>query len=598
MDSSDMYNLLNLLHPSRWDDYTQWFKLGVALKGQDPDGDKGFRYLYETFSERSPNWTPAAADKWDHLPTQGLVGLGTVHMWAKADNPEGYKDYRVRTMRFNIDMLSSVGQKGHWWAAKCVQALHPGRFVSVTESKRGFYAFYDHRWHSGGEARIGDCISHELAVILKDRSDSLMDQLGEQVMNGTRAEKAAADAKIKNAKNLWCSCFDDRWKDCVMRQLSQTAFANHGNKFLEALDAKPNLLGFTNGVLDVATKELRDGIPEDMVSRCCGYDFDPVVDEKVRADILQFIRGCFQTDDEATYYLRSVAHCLDGLNRDEVFHFWTGGGNNGKGANTELINKTLNDLNEGYAGTIDISYFTTQAKSSQSATPEVAALHGRRFVTCSEPEEAQRLQGGKLKKVSGRDNITARALYGQQITFKPQFTIFLQANNIPQLSAADGGTKRRIRVQPWRFEFTDHPDAEYDEKQIDRSFKDQKALSTKWHQQFMLLLLDNRVGHVEPPPQIVEASEQYERQCNPLTDWIDERVIFDKTASTPKDVWYNDYRDFQAASNQNCLGSKQAAQALISFYGKKRRLNVRKTGIVVYEGFKLAPPPPPQPLFE
>ena len=587
VDDTEMCRLLSLLAQHRWDAYGMWFKIGMALKGEDVAGTLGYREVFEAFSEKSASWTADAAIKWDQLPAVSRVGLGTIHMWARQDNPQGYQAYRARTMRYNLSMLSAIGGKAHYWAAKCVMCLRPGEFVSTDESKRAFYAFYDHRWHSGGDSIITEVISNELAAALRQKLDEVMEKTEEVMDSGTKSEQRAARAQRAKALSLWEDSFNTNWQDAILKQLQHRLYTD-GRAFLQQLDSNTSLLGFSNGILNVTTLEFGDGRPEHMVTRSCGYDYTPDVDEQVAADIHTFLQGCFQTEEEKLFCLQSLAAALKGTNQQEVFHIWTGTGQNGKGCTATLMERTLNDMEDGYAGSIDIAYFTTVTKNSSAASPEVAALQGRRWVTCPEPENCQQLQGGKVKKISGRDNITARHLYGQTITFKPQFIIWLQANGAPVLSKADGGTRRRIRVQEWVFEFMAYPMLPT-EKQIDITFKETKASSLAWRQQFMLILLANQVPIVEPPQQVLRASEAYEQTCNPMAEWVNERVEFGPEFSVKKEEWYNDYRMWAGSLGQKYLGTKQAAQAIIDMYGKKKRLQTSTSNGTKYIGFRLIP---------
>lgn len=593
VDDTEMYRLLSLLARQRWDNYDTWYKIGMALKAEDNRGTLGYREVFEAFSERSAKWTPEAGIKWDQLPAVSKVGLGTIHMWARQDDEEGYLAFRSRTMRYNLNMLSTVGSKGHYFAAKCVMCLRPAEFVSTDESKRAFYAFYDHRWHSGGESKITEVISNELAAALETKRHEVFAATQESIDGGSTQERREARARRKKADSLWDDCFNTPWKESVLKELQHRLYTN-GRAFLEQLDSDSNLLGFDNGILNISTGEFGDGRPEHMVTRTCGYDYTPVVDEEVAAEIDAFLDGCFPTEEEKRFCLQSLAASLKGTNQQEVFHIWTGKGSNGKGCTATLMEQTLNDMEDGYAGSIDISYFTTVTKNSSAASPEVAALQGRRWVTCSEPEASQQLQGGKVKKVSGRDNITARHLYGQVITFKPQFIIWLQANGPPTLSKADGGTRRRIRVQEWVYEFVPYPMLPY-EKQIDITFKETKASSLAWRQQFMLMMLRNQVAMVEAPEAILRASEAYEQACNPMAEWVNERVEFGADYKVSKEEWYRDYREFTANLGQKYLGSRQAAQAMMDMYEKKKRLQTYTNNGTYYRGFRLKPDENQQP---
>ena len=597
VDDTEMYRLLSLLGQHRWDDYTTWYKIGMALKAEDTNGALGYREVFDTMSERSSRWTPEASTKWDQLPSESRVGLGTIHMWARQDNPDAYLAFRARTMRYNIRMLSKVGPTDHYHAAKCIQCLHPGEFVSTDEEKRAFYAFRDHRWHVGGASIITKAISNELAAALEEQMREVFDATDEAIHHGTRDERNEAKQQRLAAHKLWSATFNNSWKEAVVKELQHIAYPYDGRTFIESLDAKPELLGFENGILNVITGEFSDGRPEHLVTRTCGYDYTPVVDPEVRAEVDAFISSCFETDEEKDYLLHTLANCLRGYNKYELFPVWLGNTQNGKGATAELMAKTLGSNSVGYAGTLDVSYFTTPARSSSAPTPEVAALQGCRFVTSTEPEEKQQIQGGKLKSISGNDALNTRHCFGRIISFVPRFLVFMQANALPSLTKADDATQRRIMVQPWVYKFTKYPTGEY-EKLVDTSIKADKAKSLGWRQQFMLILLEHLQKDmqrpdskypVDPPPQVSSASNSYADDCNPMGDWVADRLDFGQGLSTRFREWYEDYKEHALAMGNRPLGNKQARNCLMERYSKKRRLRVIQNNGPVYEGMALRP---------
>ena len=60
------------------------------------------------------------------------------------------------------------------------------------------------------------------------------------------------------------------------------------NDFLEKLDSKTNLLGFTNGVFDLDANEFRPGKPDDYITLSTKYDYHADVDPEIREEIMRF----------------------------------------------------------------------------------------------------------------------------------------------------------------------------------------------------------------------------------------------------------------------------------------------------------------------
>ena len=106
----------------------------------------------------------------------------------------------------------------------------------------------------------------------------------------------------------------------------------------DKLDANPRLIGFENGVYDLESDEFREGRPEDYVSLSTGINYieydaeNPYID-----DINNFMEKVLVNRNVREYVWTLFASILDGTNRDEKFHMWTGSGSNGKSKIVDLF---------------------------------------------------------------------------------------------------------------------------------------------------------------------------------------------------------------------------------------------------------------------
>ena len=85
-------------------------------------------------------------------------------------------------------------------------------------------------------------------------------------------------------------------------------------------------------------------------------------------------------------------------------------------------------------------------KDAEAASPTLAGLKGKRFVTMSESNEYGKLDEEKIKQFTGGEEISARALYQSAITFKPQFTLWLSCNDLPMVTDKSLFASERIKV--------------------------------------------------------------------------------------------------------------------------------------------------------
>ena len=93
---TEVASLVNLLDQSRSNDYEEWIRLGWCLHNISPDN----LYVWIEFSKKSSKFVENECEKlWDLMKDEGLH-KGTLHMWAKNDNPVEYKAW-LNTDIFN-----------------------------------------------------------------------------------------------------------------------------------------------------------------------------------------------------------------------------------------------------------------------------------------------------------------------------------------------------------------------------------------------------------------------------------------------------------------------------------------------------------------
>ncbi|ORY40559.1 hypothetical protein BCR33DRAFT_740382 [Rhizoclosmatium globosum] len=268
---------------------------------------------------------------------------------------------------------------------------------------------------------------------------------------------------------------------------SSSQHGKGGNHFGDLLNNKRGLLAFKSGIYDFATQCLREFQSGDYISLSVGYDLPDEVDTVVRTDILNFIKSIMATDEDVRYLLKWGASCLVGYNHDELFTVWTGKGRNGKGVLAQLFEAALNNTTGGYMSTLQSTLLNTERPGSASPSPDLLNMRGKRLVMTSEPEKSKPIKGAVLKWLSGNDAISGRAMYGREmVTFKPQYQLVLQCNDIPELDADDEAIWMRSRFIQFPFQFVDSPTKEH-ERPIDKSLKTKVSM---WGPQFAKLLLE------------------------------------------------------------------------------------------------------------
>jgi len=208
------------------------------------------------------------------------------------------------------------------------------------------------------------------------------------------------------------------------------------------LNANPYLLGVKNGVLDLRTHSLRSGGRADLITKTAGVEFDP---HAVCPRWESFLDEVMGGDEKLVDYLqRLVGYGLTGEVTEHLFPFLYGGGKNGKSTFIETLFWLMGD----YALKAQAE-LTMEDKRGGNAESIIAQLHGIRCVVGSEVDAGGKLAEGRLKNITGGDQMTGRALYGAPFSFAPSHLLWGFGNHKPIISGTDLGVWRRLKLIPF-----------------------------------------------------------------------------------------------------------------------------------------------------
>jgi P4 family phage/plasmid primase-like protien len=521
--------LVDMLDASRADGYQTWMRAGWMLRNID------HRLLaaWVRFSQKSSKYQEGECEaKWRGMQDEARerrLGIGTLLMWAKEDDPDRYRHVRHKDL---TKALSDSCDGSHTDVARVVKRMYGDRFVCASLRLNAWYEFRGHRWFpSDGACELRKLLSTEVhdkydarakelereADGLRDRADSMADSSERNEVDKDMKDKYL---KAKSFRTVAKNLKDTNYKDKVLKECREHFYVE---KFEEKLDANPVLLGFENGVYDLEKHEFRDGMPEDYLTYSTGNayaPFDP--DHPCVAEIYRFFGQVQPKAHMREYLLTLMASFLTGHIIEEKFHIMTGTGSNGKSKCMELFENVLGD----YCCKFPVTLLTQKRIASNAANAELARAKGRRVASMQEPSESEHLNIGLMKELSGGDKITARALYSMPVEFKPMFSMVLMCNHLPSCPSDDNGTWRRIRVVEFASKFVHEPNpADPNQFPIDLE------LSRKfgsWLPHFMGLLLEYyrayQVNGLAEPPEVLATTKEYQRSNDFIADFISDKI--------------------------------------------------------------------------
>lgn len=206
------------------------------------------------------------------------------------------------------------------------------------------------------------------------------------------------------------------------------------------LDEDPMLFNCANGTLDLRRRVLRPHLRTDRITKLAPTPFDP----NARSEALErFLDDLTCGDRSLRDWLgKLLGYILIGKRTEDVVALFLGAGGSGKSTLFAALVETLGD----YAVTVSFDAFL-EREHRGGPRPELAMCRGARAVFAAEVSEGVKLDSAVLKSITGGERITARMLYANPITYRPQFVPLLACNVAP-LIEADSGNRRRLRIVP------------------------------------------------------------------------------------------------------------------------------------------------------
>jgi putative DNA primase/helicase len=317
---------------------------------------------------------------------------------------------------------------------------------------------------------------------------------------------------------------------------------------LEQLDADPDLLGVSNGVLDLRTGVLRENAREDYITRSAGVGYDPTA-QCPRFD--QFMLEIFGSSPGLVAYVDGVlGYCLSARTHLQEFYLFTGDGANGKSTLVMVIQRLMGE----YARPVLASTLFESHRSDQSDY-DLALLPGVRLAVAQEAESKAQLHSARLKQLTGGDTIAARAICRAPFSFRPCAKIIMVANRRPELDAYDEALKRRVRVVPF--------DRQVPERQRDPDLPDKLTRELPGILNRLVRAgADYIVRKIATPEAVLKATTGYFFEKDNVAAYLAERTDKWSGALLPKTELLQDYADWCRMECLQPLGPRELNRVL------------------------------------
>jgi putative DNA primase/helicase len=173
---------------------------------------------------------------------------------------------------------------------------------------------------------------------------------------------------------------------------------------------------------------------------------------------------------------------------------------------------------------VEVTLLTRKRNNANESNSEKIKLLNKRFAFLSEPEDGERINIGLLKELTGSEEIVARGLYQDSLSFVMEAKLFLACNELPEIKGEDTALWRRIRAIDFPSRFVDDP-KEPGEYKIDRTLPSRMREDLSWRQTFMNILISYYTREdIREPEEIKVKTQEYRQENNNFFAWLDENI--------------------------------------------------------------------------
>ncbi|MBA7537549.1 DNA primase [subsurface metagenome] len=315
----------------------------------------------------------------------------------------------------------------------------------------------------------------------------------------------------------------------------------------EDFDRDSYILNLKNGTLSLKTMEFRGHKPEDRLTKMAKVDYGP---ETKCPKWLSFLEKIFEGNKDLINYIQnSLGYSLTGDTGEQCLFISYGIGFNGKSTFINTIQEILGD----YA--INTPFDTFLSRRGEHIPNDIARLKGARFVNAIEAGEGRGFNEELLKRLTGRDKITARFLRQEFFEFYPTCKLWLATNHKPMIKEFSPAFWGRIKLIPFKITISEEERIPHYEKILLREgegiFNWILEGYKKWKEEGLNV-----------PEEIKEATAQYKDQMDIIAEFIEDCCIENRLAQATTKKLYKAYNEWCEENKEKPIKSRAFGRRL------------------------------------
>ena len=280
----------------------------------------------------------------------------------------------------------------------------------------------------------------------------------------------------------------------------------------------------TNGVYNLATKELEPHSPEDLTPVQITAAFDP---DATCPTIDRFLSEVLPDPEDQALFYEIVGYLLIPDNTLEKAFMFTGSGANGKTTALELAAALL--------GRRNVSRITLQRLDEDRFAAD--GLHGRLANIFGDLDRRALTGTGAFKAITGGEEFEAQRKFRDSYNFRPYARLLFSANELPPTPDGTKGFYRRWIVLPFTQTFGE---GTADPHLLEKLTTPEELSGLLNRAVGSLGELQGR-GYFRSTEATTAAAEKFKLDTDSVASFMDEACEFDADANTKRSVLYAAY---------------------------------------------------------
>ena len=556
------------------ENYQDWVKISASLWNTFKD-----KKLIHLFSKKSKTYNFQDVE---HFIFTGLeqITLGTLKYYSKISNSEKYWEINneYNTNHFEI----CTGNFTNYDVAEMFIQISDDILWNDTENYKCIMCYNENTktWNEIDKFKNINCTVRNILIPKIQKYLPMIYKKMKLFDIGTKEHEECVSQTKRILSNI-----------CKLKTLSH--LKNISSVIIEMLQDKPNdvifdknpkLFCWNNKTYDISKKQFIERNKYDYITLTCGYDY---IKSKIDKEFIDEFIGKILPNVEIKKCYTSFLRTGLIAELPQKFICANGTGRNGKG----MINKFMRALLGDYCFTAPTSLITDKWKEG-NPNPEIANLNKKRYAIYSEPAEGETAKGANIKRLTGENILSGRALYSNKTKIFNNATHLLECNERLRIDGDVNNESLKQRYIDINFTqtFTNNTEDLNKENyhQANSELTDNDDFVNKYRNSLFAYLVEDCSDTIYIPEIVEIRSQEYLSSCDEVITFFEEN--YEKgdinDILTAKDVYYlfkqNDYFNSLTKIEKRLLNEKNFKKNLEKKYEIIPRLNKKRSVIRGY----------------